>query len=105
MKINCCQDGKKEDIEVRKTKIIEGSPKVVFSALTEPEKLAEWFQDEADLDVIVGGQIRLVTLKEKHPEWNLERNYYMEGTIMEFVPNKRLSYSWKFKDTPNFLKL
>ena len=39
----------KEDIEVRKTKIIEASPKVVFSALTEPEKLAEWFQDEADL--------------------------------------------------------
>jgi uncharacterized protein YndB with AHSA1/START domain len=93
---------KKEDIEVRKTKIIERSAKVVFRALTEPEKLVEWFQDEADLDVRVGGQIRLVTLKEKHPEWNLERNYYMEGTIMEFVPNKRLSYSWKFKDTPNF---
>ncbi|RPJ30110.1 MAG: SRPBCC domain-containing protein [Nitrosopumilales archaeon] len=93
---------KKHDIEVRKTKIIEGSPNVIFSALTEPEKLAKWFQDEADLDVRVGGQIRLVTLKDKHPEWNLERNYYMEGTIMEFVPNKRFSYSWKFKDTPNF---
>ena len=93
---------KSNDIEVRKTKIIERSPKVVFSALTEPEKLAEWFQDEADLDNRVGGQIRLVTLKEKHPEWNLERNYYMEGTIMDLVPNKRLSYSWKFKHTPNF---
>ncbi|MDW0118974.1 MAG: SRPBCC domain-containing protein, partial [Nitrososphaeraceae archaeon] len=52
--------------------------------------------------VRVGGRIRLVTLKEKHPEWNLDRDYYMEGTIMEIVPNKRLSYSWKFKDTPNF---
>lgn len=93
---------KKDEFEVRKTKIIEESPKVVFSALTEPEKLAEWFQDEADLDNRVGGQIRLVTLKEKHPEWNLQRNYYMEGTIMECVPNKRLSYSWKFKDIPNF---
>ena len=93
---------RKHDIEVRKTKIIEGSPKVVFSDLTEPGKLAEWFQDDANLDVRVGGQIRLVTLKEKHPEWNLDRDYYMEGTIMEIVPNKRLSYSWKFKDTPNF---
>jgi uncharacterized protein YndB with AHSA1/START domain len=100
--INCCQMENKEDIEVRKTKIIEASPKVVFSALSEPEKLAEWFQDEVDLDVRVGGQIRLVTLKEKHPEWNLERNYYMEGTIMDLVPNKKLSYSWKFRDTPNF---
>ena len=90
------------DIEVRKTKIIERLPKVVFSALTEPEKLAEWFQDEVNLDVRVGGQIRLVTLKEKHPEWNLEMNYYIEGTIMDLVPNKRLSYSWKFRDTPNF---
>ena len=45
---------RKHDIEVRKTKIIEGSLKVVFSALTEPEKLAEWFQDDANLDVRVG---------------------------------------------------
>ena len=58
---------KKHDIEVRKTKIIEGSPKVVFSALTEPEKLAEWFQDDADLDVRVGGQIRLVIFKKIIP--------------------------------------
>jgi uncharacterized protein YndB with AHSA1/START domain len=93
---------KSNDIEVRKTKIIERLPKVVFNALTEPEKLAEWFQDEVNLEVRVGGQIRLVTLKEKHPEWNLERNYYMEGTIMDLVPNKRLSYSWKFRDTQNF---
>lgn len=93
---------KKSNIEVRKTKIIERLPKVVFSALTEPEKLAEWFQDEVNLDVRVGGQIRLVTLKDKHPEWNLERNYYMAGTIRDLVPNKRLSYSWKFRDTPNF---
>ena len=81
MKINCCQDGKKHDIEVRKTKMIEGPPKVVFSALTEPEKLAEWFQDDADLDVRVGGRIRLVTLKDKHPEWNLDRDYYMEELL------------------------
>ena len=96
---------KKHDTEVRKTKIIEGTPKVVFNALTEPEKLAKWFQDEADLDVRVGGQIRLVTLKEKHPEWNLDRDYYMEGTIMEIVPNKRLTYSWKFKIHQIFLQL
>jgi uncharacterized protein YndB with AHSA1/START domain len=102
MKINSCQDEKKARYPSNKKKIIEEPPKVVFSALTEPEKLVIWFQDEADLDVRAGGQIRLATLKEKHPEWNLERNYYMEGTITEFVPNKRLSYSWKFKDTPNF---
>jgi uncharacterized protein YndB with AHSA1/START domain len=26
----------------------------------------------------------------------------MDGTIIEFVPNKRLSYTWKFDDIPDF---
>jgi uncharacterized protein YndB with AHSA1/START domain len=93
---------KKQEIEIRKAKIIQAVPEVVFNALTKPEKITEWFQDEANLDNRIGGKISLVTRKEIHPDWNLDRDYYMEGTIMEFVPNKRLSYSWKFDDTPDF---
>ncbi len=26
----------------------------------------------------------------------------MEGTIKQFVPNKKLSYTWKFRDVPGF---
>lgn len=93
---------KRQEIDIRKEKIIQAEPKVVFEALTEPEKITEWFQDEAIIDARVGGKISLVTRKEIHPDWNLDRDYYMEGTIMKFVPNKRLSYSWKFDDTPDF---
>ena len=93
---------KREETAIRKAKIIHAAPDVVFNALTEPEKLTGWFQDEAMLDSKVGGKISLVTHKEIHPDWNLDKDYYMNGTIMEFVPNKRLSYSWKFDDSPSF---
>jgi len=39
----------------------------------------------------VGGKISLVTGQEIHPDWNLDKDYYMNGIIMEFVPNKGLS--------------
>ena len=93
---------KKKEIAIRKSKIIRAEPKVIFSALTEPEKITEWFQDEANLDKWAGGKIILVTRKEIHPDWKLDRDYCMEGIIKEFVPNKRLSYSWKFDDRPDF---
>jgi len=92
----------KQENGIRKEKIIQAGPEMVFNALIEPEKITEWFQDEANLDPRVGGKIRLVTLKEMHPDWKLDRDYYMNGTIIEFVPNKRLSYTWKFDDIPDF---
>jgi uncharacterized protein YndB with AHSA1/START domain len=91
-----------KEIDIRKEKIIQAEPKVVFDALIKPEKITEWFQDEAIIDARVGGKISLVKRKDIHPDWNLDRDYYMVGTIMVFVPNNRLSYSWKFNDTPDF---
>ena len=83
----------KQETGIRKEKIIQAGAEMVFNALIEPEEITEWFQDEANLDPRVGGNIRLVTLKEKHPDWKLDRDYYMDGAIIEFVPNKRLSYT------------
>ena len=102
--INAIRMKKKDETAIRKTKIIQAAPNVVFNALTEPEKITERFQDEAILDKRVGGKIILVTRKEIHPDWNLDKDYSMNGTIMEFVPNKRLSYSWKFDNSPAFPK-
>ena len=90
------------EIEIIKTKIIQALPETVFKALTEPKKITQWFQDEAIFEPRVGGKIRLVTLKEIHPEWKLDRDYTMDGIIRKFIPNKTLSYTWKFNDTPDF---
>lgn len=90
------------NLQIKKTIEIDASSEVVFRALTEPQKLTKWFQDQVILEPKVGGRVRFVTLKEIHPEWKLDRDYIMEGTIKEFVPNKKLSYTWKFDDTPDF---
>jgi uncharacterized protein YndB with AHSA1/START domain len=95
---------KQQNLEIRKTIIIEASPEIVFKAITEPEEITQWFQyaDQAIVEPKVGGKFRLIALDEVHPEWKLGRDYVMQGTIKEFVPNKKLSYTWKFDDMPDF---
>jgi uncharacterized protein YndB with AHSA1/START domain len=88
--------------EIMKTIIIEALSDTVFKAITEQEELTQWFPDQAILEPKVLGKVRFTTLKEIHPEWKLDRDYIMEGTIKEFVRNKKLSYSWKYRDTPDF---
>jgi uncharacterized protein YndB with AHSA1/START domain len=91
-----------QNLEIRKSIVIEASPEIVFKAIIEPEEIIQWLPDQAILEPKVGGRVRIITLKEIHPEWKLERDIIMEGTIKEFVPNKKLSYTWKFNDTPDF---
>ena len=91
-----------QNLEIRKSIVIEASPEIVFKAITEPEEIIQWLPDQAILEPKVGGRVRIITLKEIHPEWKLERDIIMEGTIKEFIPSKKLSYTWKFNDTPDF---
>jgi uncharacterized protein YndB with AHSA1/START domain len=93
---------KERQLEIRKTIIIEASSDTVFKAITEQEELTQWFPDQAILEPRVLGKVRFTTLKDLHPEWKLDRDYIMEGTIKEFIPNKKLSYIWKYRDTPDF---
>ena len=93
---------KRGNLEIRKSIIIEAPPEVVFKAISNPKELTRWFPDEAIMEPKVEALVRFVTLKEIHPEWNLDKDYIMEGTVKEFVPNKRLSYTWKYNDIPDF---
>jgi uncharacterized protein YndB with AHSA1/START domain len=93
---------KERQLEIRKTIIIEASSDTVFKAITEQEELTQWFPDQAILEPRVLGKVRFTTLKELHPDWKQDRDYIMEGTIKEFIPNKKLSYIWKYRDTPDF---
>jgi uncharacterized protein YndB with AHSA1/START domain len=91
-------------MEISKTIVINASLEVVFKAISRPEELIQWFPDKATLESKVGGKVIFTTLKERHPEYSLERNYVMEGTVLDFVPNKKLSYTWTFNDVPAFPK-
>jgi uncharacterized protein YndB with AHSA1/START domain len=35
---------KQQNLEIRKTIIIEASPEIVFKAITEPEEITQWFR-------------------------------------------------------------
>jgi uncharacterized protein YndB with AHSA1/START domain len=93
---------KRGNLEIRKSIIIEAPPEVIFKAISDPKELTQWFPDEAIIEPKVGALVRFVTIKEIHPEWKLDKDYIVEGTVKEFVPNKRLSYTWKYNDIPDF---
>lgn len=95
-------DTKNRNLEVRKTVIINSAPEKVFKDITEPQELVRWFQDQAIFEAKVGGRVRFVTLKDVHPDWKLDRDYIMEGKVKEYIPNKKISYSWKFDDIADF---
>jgi uncharacterized protein YndB with AHSA1/START domain len=88
------------DFEIRKTLEIHASSDIVFNALTNPKELTQWFPDQAILEPKIGGKMKF-TFYAKNTE-NLDRDFFPEGEIIEFVPNKKLSYTWRPNHIPNF---
>jgi uncharacterized protein YndB with AHSA1/START domain len=46
--------------------------------------------------------VQFITLKEKHPEYNLDKDYVTVGTVKELIPNSRVTYTWKYENTLDF---
>jgi uncharacterized protein YndB with AHSA1/START domain len=93
--------GQQEDkIEIKKSIVINASPEVVFKAITDPEELTNWFPDSAVFNDRIGGQVRFSFYKERSKD--LDRDYSPEGIVKEFIPNKKVSYTWRLKDKPDF---
>lgn len=97
------QKGEEETIVIKKSIIIDASPEVVFKAITDPNELTNWFPDHAILEPKVGGKMKL-TFYNKKSETDHARtaDAFPEGTVKEFIPTKKLSYSWQHKDVPEF---
>lgn len=97
------QKGEEETIEIKKSIVIHASPEVVFKAITDPNELTNWFPDHAILEPKVGGKMKLSFYKEKSEKrTGCKADAFPEGTIKEFIPNKKLSYTWQHKDVPEF---
>ena len=86
----------------RKILTVDASPEVIFKAITIPEELTDWFFDQATFEPIVGSKVQFVKLKEKHPEYNLDKDYITFGMVKESIPNSKLAYTWKYENTPDF---
>src|SRR5712692_6414847 len=91
-----------ETMEIRKSIVIDASPEVVFKAITDPNELTNWFPDNAIFDGRIGGKVRFTFNKESSKEQDRSCQSEHEGTVKEFIPNKKVSYTWQLKDTPGF---
>lgn len=89
--------------EIRKTVEIGASPEVVFRALSDPKELTNWFPDAAVFEQRVGGKFKFSFFKDSTSDsCGRDKDYFNEGKILEFVPNKKIVYTWKWIDTEDF---
>lgn len=88
-------------IEIKKTIVIDAPPDIVFKAISDPAELTNWFPDHAILEPRIGGKVRFSFYKEKSAAEH-QRDFLQEGTVKEFIPGKKVSYTWQFKDAPEF---
>ena len=89
-----------EITEIKKTIIIDATPEVVFKAITDPNEL--WFPDQAILEPKIGGKMKFSFFKTDSQYRQMD--FFPEGTISEFDPNKKISYTWQQPNIPDFPK-
>jgi uncharacterized protein YndB with AHSA1/START domain len=65
----------------------------VWSALTDKDKMKEWYFDIASFKPEVGFEFQF-------PASNEGRTYVHLCKITEVIPGKKLSYSWRYSDYP-----
>lgn len=90
-----------EKVEIKKSVVIDASPEVVFKAITDPDELTNWFPDQAILEPKIGGKIKFSFYKEEDRE-HRRYDFFPEGSIIEFIPNKKISYTWYEPNTEDF---
>lgn len=89
--------------EIRKTIEIDAPSETVFKALSDPKELINWFPDAAILEPKVGGKFKISFYKDSdNPRMKMDRDFFNEGRVLEFVENEKLAYTWQFKDIPDF---
>ena len=82
--------------------IIDAPIDKVFLAVSDQDQLTNWFPNIAVLEKREGGRVSFKFLKSKKN--NLDKDHEMTGTVIKFIPNKELSYTWNFPTKPEFSK-
>jgi uncharacterized protein YndB with AHSA1/START domain len=76
---------KEVDVEVTRELVLPAPPDEVWEALTDPERLEEWFANEVELDLRPGGgaHFRWSNGEERH------------AIVTEVEPEERLTFEWE----------
>jgi uncharacterized protein YndB with AHSA1/START domain len=70
---------------IRKEIFLPAGRDEVWGALTEPERLADWFANEVEIDLRRGGRVCF--------RW--ENGEERRGTLTEVDPEERLAFTWE----------
>jgi uncharacterized protein YndB with AHSA1/START domain len=73
---------------IRREILIDAPPRVVWSIVTEPQHLAGWFSDEAEIDLRPGGRMLLT--------WREHGAY--EGRVETVEPPRLLAFRWQTRE-------
>jgi uncharacterized protein YndB with AHSA1/START domain len=81
---------------------LKAPPSQVYSAWTDPKKIARWFGPRdaaqtsvaAEIDLRVGGHYRISFMSEGGEQ------HQVGGVYREVVPDRRLVFSWAWHSTP-----
>ena len=85
---------------IQKSIEVNTTPELAFKAISNEDDLKKWWVDVPQLEKSIGGKLNFRFLKENSKL--LEKDYIIEGKILELIPNQKLSYSWKPNDDPNY---
>lgn len=76
--------------DIRQTWFLEHSPELVWEHLTDSELISQWLMQN-DFKPVTGHKFRFYT--KPMINFGFDGNVYCE--VLEVVPNKKLSYSWR----------
>ena len=85
---------------IQKSIEVDVAPESVFRAISDEKELQKWWVDIPKLEQSVGGAVLFRFLKENSKM--LEKDFVIEGKILEIIPNQKLSYTWKPVDDHNY---
>ena len=88
--------------EIRKIVEIDATPEAVFKAISDPGELTNWFPDDAILEPRTGGKFKFSFYKDSDKSGKMDQDFFPEGKVLEFVPNKKLTYTWQHKNIQDF---
>lgn len=87
------------DTSLRIERTYNASPEQVFAALTDPDKVKQWFAPDpsmdvpiAEFDLRVGGEYRIVMKGEQV--------FSVGGSFKEITPPDRLVFTWAWEGDP-----
>lgn len=86
--------------EIKMSIVVDAPLKKVFRAITDPKELTKWFPDLAVFEPKVGGRVQFTFYKGNSDK--RDKDFYHEGQVLEFDPDKRISYTWSYKNIPGF---